>query len=106
MEAQSLTASVSSASTATTQRGIRLHVKKQLAEDIESNGGIQHFAGKNNKNLYHLLQKKVEGGDTDDHPYGRRGEIIRNQLRKQVYRWIAKDKEGKHVYMRSSVLGK
>jgi hypothetical protein len=96
MDTHSFTASVSSASTATTHRGIRLHVKKQLAQDIESNGGIQHFAGQNNRNLYHLLQRKADG-DPDDHPYGKRGDTIRKQLRQQVYRWIAKDKTGQYV---------
>ena len=86
--------------TATTKRGLRLHVKKQLAEDIESSGGIQYFAGSGNKNLYHLVKKVEEDNDNDnpdDHPYGYRGSRTRQQLQQLVCRWIVKDKEGKFV---------
>lgn len=92
------TQSVASASTATTTtRGLRLHLKKQLAEDIESGGGIQNFAGKDNQNLYHLLNKKVLDSKDPDHPYGQRGDYIRTQIRKLVQRWIEKDNKGKYV---------
>jgi hypothetical protein len=94
-DAQSVSVA-SVASSTTTQRGVRTHIKKQLAEDIESNGGIQHFAGRNNQNLYHLLKKKVEE-NPDVHPYGNRGDIIRQQIRRLVNSWIQKDKEGKYV---------
>jgi hypothetical protein len=53
-DSQSVTSSV------TTQRGVRLHIQKQLARDIEANGGIQYYAGHKNHNLYHLLQRKLE----------------------------------------------
>jgi hypothetical protein len=87
--------SVASVASSTTQRGVRLHIKKQLAEDIESNGGIQHFAGRN-QNLYHLLKRKFEE-DPDVHPYGNRGDVIRQQIRRVVNSWIEKDKEGKYI---------
>jgi len=91
-------ASVASASTATSHRGIRCHIKKQLAEDIESNGGIQYFVGQDNQKLYHLLQQKVEDdGSPEDHPYGRRGDKIRTQIRQLVQRWVAKNNEGRYV---------
>lgn len=90
-DSQSISASV--ASSTTTQRGVRIHIKKQLAEDIESNGGIQHFAG-NNQHLYHLLQSRI---GEDDNPYGLRGDPIRTQLRAVVRHWLRKDKEGKYV---------
>jgi hypothetical protein len=73
---------------------VRLHVKKQLAGDIESNGGIKHFAGRNNQHLYRLLQSRVQ---EDDNPYGNRGDPIRTKLRKLVNYWVRKDQEGKYI---------
>ena len=91
-DSQSVTSSV------TTQRGVRLHIQKQLARDIEANGGIQYYAGHKNHNLYRLLQRKLEeDGNPDDHPYGKRGDNVRTQLRKVVNRWIKKDNQGKYV---------
>jgi hypothetical protein len=88
--------SVASVASSTTQRGVRLHIKKQLAEDIESNGGIQHFVGSSNQNLYFLLKRKFEE-DPDVHPYGKRGDVIRKQIRRLVNTWIQKDNEGKYI---------
>jgi hypothetical protein len=92
MDTQSVTASV--ASSVVTERGVRVHVKKQLALDIETNGGIKHFAGKNNQHFYHLLQSRIS---EDDNPYGIRGDPIRTKLRKQVNYWVQKDRDGTYV---------
>lgn len=81
------------ATSSVTQRGVRIHVKKELAREIESQGGIQHFAG-NNQNLYRLLQSRVH---EEDNPYGNRGDPIRRQLRSLVQYWVQKEKEGKYV---------
>lgn len=86
--------SIASATSQRGERGVRPHIKKQLAIDIETNGGIKAFAGHNNQNLYKLLQSKVT---EDDNPYGNRGDPIRTKLRKVVNRWTQFDREGKYV---------
>lgn len=92
-DTQSVTSSVTS--TASRRERLPLHVQKQLARDIESNGGIKHFSGFNStKNLYHLLQKRV--GDAEN-PYGNRGDPIRTKLTKKVNHWVRLEKEGKYV---------
>ncbi|KAG7342238.1 hypothetical protein IV203_007330 [Nitzschia inconspicua] len=92
--AQSVASLAFSAADSVTGRGVREHIKKQLAEDIERFGGIQHFTGRSNQNLYLLLQSRV--GDSDN-PYGHRGSPIRTQLRKLINYWIQKDKEGTYI---------
>ena len=87
--------SVTSASTSTTNtRGIRLHVKKQLAEDIEAGGGIQYFAG-SKQNLAQLLNQKAS--EIEDHPYGQRGDKVRRQITQLVGRWKTKHIQGIYV---------
>jgi hypothetical protein len=88
------TQSVTSSASVTSNRGVRSHIQKQLAEDIEAAGGIQHFAGHENQNLYHLLQRRV---GQDDNPYGERGDAIRTKLRRVVQRWISLDNTDKYI---------
>jgi hypothetical protein len=86
--------SQSVASSITSTRGVRDHIKKQLATDIEANGGIQFFAGNDNKRLYHLLQERV---DDVDNPYGPRAGPLRTKLRRLVNTWKGLDNEGRYV---------
>lgn len=84
-----------SVSSSVTHRGLRLHVKKQLAKDIESNGGIKAFASSGKANLlYNLLQERV--GDADN-LYGERGDPIRNKIGKLVNYWYKLDRQGKYT---------
>lgn len=79
---------------ATSIRGIRDHIKKQFAEDIEANGGIVHFTGSDNKLIYWLCQERV---NDDDNPYGPKSDPLRTKLRRLANYWKAKNKQGKYI---------
>ena len=69
-------------------------IQKQLARDIEENGGIAHFAG-HNQRLAQLLDRK---SDDEGHTrYGERADPIRKKLQKKVYSWIVLDREDKYI---------
>lgn len=93
-DVRSVASAVSSVADSVTQRGVRDHIKKQLANDIEQRGGIQHFAGRNNQNLKLLLQLRAEDCDN---PYGNPGDSFRIKIRKLINYWAKKDREGKYV---------
>ena len=83
------------ASSVTSRRErLPLHIQKQLARDIEANGGIAYFEGHDNQNLCQLLDQRVE---EEDNPYGVRGQPIRARLRKKVYRWQVLNREGRYI---------
>lgn len=61
------------------------HILKKLAEDIESNGGITAFKGRDNQKLAIILDSRV---DRDIDPYGgERGNPIRKKLGQKLYKW-------------------
>lgn len=62
---------------------------KQLAEDIEENGGIQNLIGSK-----HTLRRLL-----DKHPerYGNQTDPLRTKIRNKVYKWQQKHKEGKYA---------
>jgi hypothetical protein len=59
-------------------------LQKVLAEDIESNGGVQAFKGRDNQKLANLLDSKASD---EDNPYGVRGDPIRKRIGQKVYKW-------------------
>ena len=64
--------------------GIKLFVRKQLAEDIENLGGLNLFINQDPKDQ--SLSKLL---DQNKNLYGERGTPIRAQLRNLVKRWSA-----------------
>ena len=93
MEDEEDAASVDDGTVSTIRRTrLPLHVQKQLARDIEENGGIAHFDGQNQR-LSKLLDRLSEGHSL----YGDRADPIRKKLRKKVYTWIVLDREGQYV---------
>jgi hypothetical protein len=73
-------------------RGIAGHILKQLAKDIEAAGGIKLFT-KEGKNLDQALCFLC---DHRQETYGKRGQPLRSQITKKVYRWQILDKEGRY----------
>ena len=88
------TVSVASSSSSARRDRLPLHSQKQLAEDIEANGGLKHFFGKDNQNLCNLLNKRV---GEEDNPYGVRSDPIRAKLRRKVEYWQGLDKKDKYI---------
>ena len=86
------TQSVSScgAETSTSNRKeLTEHLWRQLAEDIEAEGGISAFVGSSQK-LASLLNQRPG-------LYGNRGDEIREPIRKKVYRWQQFNKENTYA---------
>ena len=86
------TKSVSTASTSASSRRrdeLPQHILKQLAKDIEANGGIATFGGTSHK-LAKLLDRRSD-------LYGRRAEKIRVRIQKKVYRWQELNKAGTYA---------
>jgi hypothetical protein len=73
-------------------RGIAQYVVKQLAKDIEAGGGIKSFE-KNSKGFNQALSNLC---DQRQEAYGKRGDPLRIQIQKKVYRWQILDKEGRY----------
>ena len=65
------------------------HLWRQLAEDIEAEGGIAAFVGSSQK-LAFLLNQRPD-------LYGNRGDEIREPIRKKVYRWQQFNKENTYA---------
>ena len=86
----SVSSSVSTSSTSRTP--LPLNVQKQLAEDIESEGGIRLFAGSGSSDL-HLLERLC---NTREDTYGVRGDPLRRKIQQKVYRWANSDKKGQY----------
>lgn len=74
MDSQSISSTTSSIKTPR-RRGVPENIKKQFADDLEANGGLHHFTGRNNQHLARLL-------DSNSDFYGERGE--RNQFHSQL----------------------
>ncbi|MEL6629331.1 MAG: hypothetical protein AAFQ92_27735 [Bacteroidota bacterium] len=66
------------------------HILKQLAIDIETNGGLSRFTTEKNHNLYYLLNQRK-------HLYGERGGPLRAVLRRRIHSWKRKHKEGTYI---------
>jgi hypothetical protein len=80
-----------SLSTTSIHGGLPLNIQKELAQDIEKAGGIKLLLlNFNDQSLSRLCNAR-------EHVYGRRGEAIRQQIQKKVYRWKAYDQEGIYV---------
>ena len=77
----------SDTSSSSTRPGIPFYVQKQLAHDIEASGGINTFKKGNEQTLAALCNKAPD-------VYGKRGDRLREQLRKKVYRWSVLAKDG------------
>jgi hypothetical protein len=75
-----------SSSTTSTHGGLPLNIQKELAQDIEKAGGIKYLHP-NDHSLSRLC-------NTREDVYGRRGQPIRQQIQKKVYRWKAYDIQG------------
>jgi hypothetical protein len=73
----------------TKQQVIAEHLWKQLAEDIEAEGGIAEFSGSTQK-LAILLNRRPG-------LYGKRGSTLREPIRKKVYRWQGFHREGTYA---------
>lgn len=72
----------SDASSTASRPGISYHVQKQLTYNIEHSGGIQAFLGKNNEQgISNLCNNRA------DELFGKRGDKLRIQISKKVYRW-------------------
>jgi hypothetical protein len=78
-----------SLSTTSIHGGLPLNIQKELAQDIEKAGGIKLLFAKD-----HFLDRLCN--ERED-VYGRRGQSIRQQIQKKVYRWKAYDQEGTYV---------
>lgn len=66
------------------------HLQKQLAIDIEENGGINRFVGNTeDQSLYYLLEQRQD-------LYGERGDPIRTKIRRRVRYWRDLNNEGKY----------
>lgn len=74
MDTQSISSTTSSINTPR-RRGVPENIKKQFAQDLESNGGLKHFIGSDNQHLSRLL-------DINSDFYGVRGE--REELHKKL----------------------
>ena len=68
---------------------VPLHVEKQLAEDIESTGGIKAYIGG-----HHLLARIVF--DNNKELYGGPGDLLRRKLTKKVTAWKKYHEEGRY----------
>ena len=85
-EDQSVASSVSSSRS---RAELSLSIQKQLAIDIEAAGGIKTFDGSDQK-LCHILTNRED-------IYRKRADPIRNDIRKEVYRWQILEREGRYV---------
>jgi hypothetical protein len=87
MDAQSISSTTSSINTPR-RRGVPENIKKQFAEDLEANGGLHHFKGRDNQHLARLL-------DSNTDFYGERGErnLLHKQLRSLLNYWLSFDKD-------------
>lgn len=81
--------------------GLPDHLLKQLLTDIEGDGGIGTFINKANRRS--VEQKLSRLCDNNEDLYGKKGQYLRSQIQKKVYRWKVKYEEG--VY-ESEVLNK
>ena len=80
---------LSIASSTASRPGLSFHIQKQLATDIESNGGIGAFHKKK------VSQDVCKFLDTQDNPiYGKRGDPRRSQIQQHIKRWKRLDREG------------
>jgi len=77
--------SAGSLSTSGSRPGVALFIQKELAEDIEALGGIAHFKKQTGKDRSQLLSKLC---DKNPEVYGRRGDILRKQIRNRYQRWV------------------
>jgi hypothetical protein len=75
--------------TASQHSGSPLNIRKELAQDIETAGGIKIL--KANENTLSLLCNAREN------VYGKRGQPIRQQIQKKVYHWKVYEQQG--IYM-------
>ena len=87
-------------------RGVQLHIQKQLAEDIEAHGGIEEFIGSDNT-LYYLLEHLVATNPISKSIYkdntSEEGKRHRQKIQTLVYTWQKNHQEGEYE---SKVLNK
>ena len=74
------------ASSGVVEPGLDKHLRTQLCEDIEANGGIGEFIGTKNS-LCSLLNQIIEDDPLKKSLYKQEGHPLRRQLQQQVYRW-------------------
>ncbi len=83
---------LSIASSTASRPGLSFHIQKQLAKDIESNGGIGVFRKQK------VSQAVCKFLDKQDNPiYGVRGDPLRSQLQQYIKRWKRLDREGTYA---------
>ena len=83
---------LSIASSTASRPGLAFHIQKQLAADIESNGGIGVFR---KQKASQAVSKFL---DKQDNPiYGARGDPLRSQLQQYIKRWKKLDREGTYA---------
>ena len=73
-------------SSTSSRRGIAYFTQKQLVQDIEAAGGIKAFKTGNEHALSILCNNRTE-------VYGERGDKLRIQIQKKVYRWVLLDRD-------------
>jgi hypothetical protein len=90
-DSKSVCSAASSSTTSSRARGeLPQHITKQLAEDIEADGGIATFITRSHKLLSNLLDKRPD-------LYGKRGDEIRKRIQKKVYYWQKYHKAGTYA---------
>ena len=89
------TSQESSVASSARRERIALHIQKQLATDIEENGGIDYFVGENNNQRFSQLLD--ERSEEEDNPYGLRGNPFREKLWKKAQYWSKLQKKGKYI---------
>jgi hypothetical protein len=87
--APSPSVSIAGSCTSASRTGLKLPLQKQLAIDIEGSGGIKAFEGSEQK-LSELLNKR-------ETLYGTRGDKLRQQISKKVYRWQLLHRQSEYV---------
>jgi hypothetical protein len=87
-------ASDASASTTFSRGGLSHHIQKQLSIDIETEVGIEKLTAAKDQaqDLRKFLDKK--NSERGDQLYGERGDLIRTQIQKKIYRWSLLEAEG------------
>jgi hypothetical protein len=88
-------ASVTSASITFSRGGLSHHIQKQLSIGVETEVGIEKLTvakDKHSQDLSKLLDKK--NSECGDQLYGERGDLIRTQIQKKIYRWSLLEAEG------------
>jgi hypothetical protein len=84
----------SAASATSVNPGLDLPLQKQLAEDIEANGGLEKFISQKGSGYNSVLASFL---DTKPEVYRPRGDPIRHQIQNRVYKWKNLFKNGKYV---------